>query len=44
MTHECVFDVCKALLVQAVFLDSIVYEVERGMADNIGGSRVACEE
>jgi hypothetical protein len=44
MIHECVFDVCQALLVQPVFLDGIIYKIERGMADNIRGARVACEE
>lgn len=44
MAHDGVFDVCEALLVQPVFLNSIVNEVERGVSDKVGGSRLASEE
>jgi hypothetical protein len=44
MSHKCVFDVCEALLVQPVLLNGIVYEVERCVADDVGRTRIACEE
>ena len=44
VTHERVLDVCKALLVEPVLLDSIVDQIKRGVACDIGGARVAGEE
>jgi hypothetical protein len=44
VAHEGVPDVCEALLVQTVFLDGIVHEIEGSMADEVGGPRVAREE
>lgn len=44
MVHQRVFDVCETLLVQPVFLDGIVYEVEGSMADDVGRARIACKE
>jgi hypothetical protein len=43
MTHQRVLDVCEALLVQPVLLDGIIYEVEGGMADDVGRARIACK-
>lgn len=44
VTHERVSDVCEALLVEPVLLDGIVNEIEGGMANDIGRTRVADEE
>jgi hypothetical protein len=44
VAHEGVADVGETLLIEAVLLDGIVYEVERGVADNVRGPRVADEE
>lgn len=44
MVHERVLDVPKALLIQPMFLDGIVDEIERGMTDEVGGTGIACEE
>lgn len=44
MTHQSIFDVSEALLVEPVLLDGIVHKVERSMANDVGRSRVACEE
>jgi len=43
MTHQRVFDVCETLLVQPVLLDGIIYEIEGGVADDVGRARIACE-
>jgi hypothetical protein len=44
MTHNGILDVRKTLLIEAMFLDSVVYEIERGMPDEVGGARVSREE
>jgi hypothetical protein len=44
MTHNGILNVPKTLLIEAMFLDSVVYKIEGGMTDEVGRARVSREE